>query len=116
MTGISVPSDSTVTADRRSQSERVRATLRSQIVRAELKPGAVVLESQLADEHGVSKTPVREALQMLMVEGFVTVLPRKGYMISSLNYHDIREVMDLRLMLEPPLLRAAARDVTEHGG
>lgn len=99
--------------DRPSQAERVRAILRAQILRAELKPGAIILEPQLADEHGVSKTPVREALQMLAVEGFVTVLPRKGYMVSGLNYQDIREVMDLRLMLEPPLFGAAARNVTE---
>lgn len=116
MTGISVESPSrttTTTTDRRSQAERVRAALRTEILRAELKPGAIVLESQLAEEHGVSKTPVREALQMLAVEGFVTVLPRKGYVVSGLNYRDVREVMDLRLMLEPPLFAMAARKVTE---
>lgn len=113
MTGISVASASRDTTDRRSQAERVRDTLRAQIFRAELRPGTIVLEQQLAEEHGVSKTPVREALQILAVEGLVTVLPRKGYMVSGLNYHDIREVMDLRLMLEPPLFGAAARNVTE---
>lgn len=111
MTGIFVPDR--LTTDRRSQAERVRAALRTQILRAQLKPGAIVLEPQLAEEHGVSKTPVREALQMLAVEGFVTVMPRKGYMVSGLNYRDIREVMDLRLMLEPPLFGAAAKHVTE---
>lgn len=108
-----MPSVSRTTTDRTSQADRVRGILRAQILRADLKPGAIVLEPQLAEEHGVSKTPVREALQMLAVEGFVTVLPRKGYMVSGLNYQDIREVMDLRLMLEPPLFGAAARNVTE---
>lgn len=98
--------------DRRSQTERIRDTLRGQILRAELAPGAVVIETGLAQQYGVSKTPVREALQLLSVEGLVTVLPRKGYMVTSLSYHDIREVMDLRLLLEPPLFAAAARNVS----
>lgn len=113
MTGISVASVNSVSPESRSQAQRVRAILRAQIFRAELKPGAIVLEPQLAEEHNVSKTPVREALQMLAAENLVTVLPRKGYMVSGLNYQDIREVMDLRMMLEPPLFAAAARNVTE---
>lgn len=66
--------------------------LRLQILRAELAPGEVVIVTGLAQEHGVSKTPVREALQLLSVKGLATVLPRKGYMVTSLSYQDIREV------------------------
>ncbi|GAA1359376.1 GntR family transcriptional regulator [Arthrobacter rhombi] len=98
---------------RQSQTERVRDLIREQILHAELRPGEVVLEPELALAYGVSKTPVREALQMLAVESLVTVLPRKGYMVRSLSFHDVREVMDLRLIVEPPLLAAAARNVTE---
>jgi GntR family transcriptional regulator, rspAB operon transcriptional repressor len=98
---------------RQSQSERIRDRIRQQILRAELRPGEIVIEPELAQQYGVSKTPVREALQMLTVEGLVTVLPRKGYMVRSLSFHDVREVMDLRLILEPPLVAAAARNVTE---
>jgi DNA-binding GntR family transcriptional regulator len=97
----------------RSRTEQIRDTLRRQILRAEIPPGAVVIETGLAQQYGVSKTPVREALQLLSLEGLVTVLPRKGYVVTSLSYQDIREVMDLRLMLEPPLFAAAARNVTE---
>jgi DNA-binding GntR family transcriptional regulator len=97
---------------RQSQSERIRDRIRQQILRAELRPGEIVIEPELAQQYGVSKTPVREALQMLTVEGLVTVLPRKGYMVRSLSFHDVREVMDLRLILEPPLVAAAARNVT----
>lgn len=98
---------------RQSQSERVRDRIREQILHAELRPGEIVIEPELAQKYGVSKTPVREALQMLSVEGLVAVLPRKGYIVRSLSFHDVREVMDLRLILEPPLLAAAARNVTE---
>jgi DNA-binding GntR family transcriptional regulator len=100
-----------ISQDRRSQTERIRDELRRQILQAELPPGGVVIETGLAQLYGVSKTPVREALQLLAVEGLVTVLPRKGYMVTSLSYQDIREVMDLRLLLEPPLFAAAARNV-----
>ncbi|GAA1355997.1 GntR family transcriptional regulator [Arthrobacter koreensis] len=95
-----------------SQPERIRSMIRRQIIRAELRPGQIFTEPDLAREYGVSKTPVREALQMLTVEGLVSVLPRKGYMVRSLSFHDVREVMDLRLILEPPLVAAAARNVT----
>jgi DNA-binding GntR family transcriptional regulator len=59
-----------------SQSERIRNLIRRQILRAELRPGEIVIEPELAQRYGVSKTPVREALQMLTVEGLVTLLPR----------------------------------------
>lgn len=95
---------------RQSSAGRVRDRLRRQILEAELAPGAVVIETGLAKEYGVSKTPVREALQLLAVEGLVKVLPRKGYMVTSLGYNDIREFMELRLLLEPPLFAAAARN------
>ncbi|PQZ92896.1 GntR family transcriptional regulator [Arthrobacter sp. MYb227] len=99
--------------ERESAAERVRSQIREQILTAELRPGEIVLENDLAALFGVSKTPVREALQMLMVEGLVSLLPRKGYMVRPLSFHDVRDVMELRLILEPPLLAAAARNVTD---
>lgn len=99
--------------ERESASERVRSLIRTQILTAVLRPGQIVLEAELALEFGLSKTPVREALQMLTVEGLVTVLPRKGYMVRTLSFNDVRDVMELRLILEPPLVAAAARNATE---
>lgn len=99
--------------ERESAAERVRALIRKQILTAELRPGEIVLEAELATLFGVSKTPVREALQMLTVEGLVAVLPRKGYMVRTLSFNDVRDVMELRLILEPPLLAAAARNVSD---
>ena len=93
---------------RQSQSERLRKLFWEQILRGELRPGEIVIESELARKHDVSKTPVREALQNLAMEGLVTVLPRKGYLIRGLSFSDIHEVMDLRLILEPRLLRVVA--------
>lgn len=92
-----------------SASQRVRDSLRQQILRAELRPGELILESTLARENGVSKTPAREALQMLAAERLVTVIPHRGYYVSTVNFHDFREAMELRLILEPALVALAAK-------
>lgn len=109
---MSAPSPSAPVPRPPSHSERVRELLRSEILTGVLRPGAIVLEPELAQRFEVSKTPVREALQMLMVEGLVAVLPRKGYMVRTLSFQDVREVMELRLILEPPLVAQAARTAT----
>lgn len=95
-----------------SLTARLRAELRRRIIAAELRPGDVLLEKALADEYSVSKTPVREALQMLAVERWVSVIPRRGYTVSGLGFHDIREVMELRRAIEPMVAGAAAASVT----
>lgn len=108
-TALPLPADDSDTSlTRQSQSDRIRKQFWEQILRGELRPGEIVIESELARKHNVSKTPVREALQTLAIEGLVTVLPRKGYLIRGLSFSDIHEVMDLRLILEPRLLRVVA--------
>ncbi|MBN6752095.1 GntR family transcriptional regulator [Kocuria palustris] len=82
------------------------AALRSQILEGALQPGERVIEPELAQRFGASKTPVREALQLLVAEGLVEVLPKKGYRIRGMELTDLGEVLELRTLLEP---RAAAR-------
>jgi DNA-binding GntR family transcriptional regulator len=96
-----------------SLSQQLYQAIRSDIITAVLRPGAVVIEADLARAYEVSKTPVREALQMLVVEGLMSVLPNRGYLIRSMGFADVRDVMDLRLMLEPPLAAAAALNSSE---
>lgn len=95
-----------------SRTQQVYATLREDIVRTRLAPGQVVIEPELAQRFGVSKTPVREALQILAVEGLVTIIPRRGYVVRQLGLNDMREVLDLRSFIEPPLAAAATRLAT----
>ncbi len=96
-------------APRPSASQRVRDALRQRIISAELRPGDLLLESVLAHEYGVSKTPAREALQMLAMERLVTVIPHRGYYVSTVDFHDFREAMEMRLILEPALAAIAAQ-------
>lgn len=96
-----------------SQAQRLYQTIREDILSARLRPGVVIIESELARINGVSKTPVREALQMLVVEGLVSLLPQRGYLVRTMGFTEVRDVMELRLILEPPLVAAAARNVSD---
>ncbi len=98
---------------RMTATQRVLASVRRRIIHAELPPGALLLEPELAAEYGVSKTPTREALQILATEGLVTVIPRRGYYVSHVSFQDFRDAMDLRLLLEPPLTALAAQRRTQ---
>jgi DNA-binding GntR family transcriptional regulator len=91
--------------------ERVHARLREDILMARLLPGSTVLEPELAARFGVSKTPVREALRLLVQDGWVLVLPRRGYLIRPLGLDDLRDVFQLREMLEPGFAAEAAARV-----
>lgn len=94
--------------DKQPLTERVYARLREDVLRAQLLPGTTVLEAELAARFGVSKTPVREALRLLVQDGWVQVLPRRGYLIRPLGLEEIRDVFQLREMIEPGFAAEAA--------
>lgn len=91
-----------------SVAQRVLLTLRQEIVTARLEPGQVIRENDTASRLGVSKTPVREALQALLAEEFVMVFPRRGYVVRPVGVNDMRDIMDLRMSIEPPITAIAA--------
>lgn len=96
-----------------SVTQKVLAELRHDIVTARLAPGQIIREAEIAERMFVSKTPVREALQFLLAEGFVQVFPRRGYMVTPVSLTDIRNIMNLRLYIEPPLTAVAAKRRSE---
>jgi DNA-binding GntR family transcriptional regulator len=96
-----------------SLTQQVYDNLKQEILRAERAPGEMVAEPDLAARYGVSKTPIREALRLLLQDGWVTSLPRKGYLIRPLALEDVREVFALRQVLEPELAAEAARRRTD---
>jgi len=85
--------------------------LRRAIVRAELAPDTPVSEVQLVERFGFSKAATRAALARLRVEGLVLARPRSAHVITPLTLRDVREIYDLRLILEPPAAAAAAGHV-----
>ncbi|MEJ7773106.1 MAG: GntR family transcriptional regulator [Geodermatophilaceae bacterium] len=84
--------------------ERVRRA----IVRVDLPPGTPISEAQLVARFGLSKAAVRAALARLRADGLVLAEPRRGHLIAPLTMRDVREIYDLRLLLEPPAAAAAA--------
>ncbi len=75
-------------------------TLREAIIMGELKPGQRLMEVHLADKMGVSRTPVREAIRKLELEGLVNMIPRKGAHVAGLSAKDIIDVLEIRASLD----------------
>jgi DNA-binding GntR family transcriptional regulator len=88
-------------------SRQVYATLREQILNFERKPFAPISEQALAEEFGVSRTPVREALARLSELGFVDIVPQSGSRIAPLRLFDLEKSQFLREALELALLNRA---------
>jgi DNA-binding GntR family transcriptional regulator len=86
--------------------------LRRAIVRLELPPAAAVSEQQVAERYGLSKAAARAALARLRAEGLVLAEARRGHVIAPLTLRDVREVYDLRLLVEPAAAQAAAGRLT----
>ena len=77
------------------------------IIHLQLPPGAVVREHELSDELGVGRTPIREALQRLARDQFVTVLPRRGMLVTPIDVADLTVLYETRALLEPYAARLA---------
>lgn len=93
--------------------EVVSEALRDAIVSGVLKPGERLMEIQLAEELGVSRTPVREAIRKLELEGFVVMVPRRGTYVSDISLKDINEVYEVRTALDVLAAGLAAERITD---
>ena len=78
----------------------VYEALRDAIIKQVLKPGERLMETELAEEMGVSRTPVREAMRKLELEGYVVMVPRKGAYVAGLSIKDINNLFEIRGALE----------------
>lgn len=94
-------------------SEQIVGVLRDRIITWEIEPDDLLVEARLAEEFGVSRTPVREALAMLSREGFVEGIPRVGYRVTSISIQDVHQIFDLRILLEGESARLAAQHASE---
>lgn len=92
--------------------EIVFETLRESIIQGRLKPGERLMEIQLAEEMGVSRTPVREAIRKLELEGFVVMVPRKGAYVATISVKDIVDIFEIRASLEALAAGLAAERAT----
>ena len=88
-------------------------TLRQAILRGELKPGERLMEIHLAQKLGVSRTPVREAIRKLELEGLVLMIPRKGAEVARISENNLRDVLEVRRTLEELAVDLACQRMTE---
>lgn len=88
--------------------EQAYHDLRTRIVRLEFAPGDVLRENDLQDQLGFGRTPIREALQRLAREHFVTVIPRRGMYVSGIEVSELSLLFETRTVLEPYAARLAA--------
>ena len=88
-------------------------TLRQAILKGELEPGERLMEIQLADRLGVSRTPIREAIRKLELEGLVLMIPRKGAEVAKISEKSLRDVLEVRRSLEELAIELACQRMTE---
>ena len=88
-------------------------TLRQAILRGELKPGERLMEIQLANKLGVSRTPIREAIRKLELEGLVLMIPRKGAEVAEITEKSLRDVLEVRRALEELAVQLACEKITK---
>lgn len=86
--------------------------LREAILEGKLRPGQRLMEVQLAEQLGVSRTPVREAIRKLELEGLVVMLPRKGAYVANMSLKDVIDVLEVRASLEGLSASLAAERIT----
>ena len=88
-------------------------TLRQAILKGELEPGERLMEIQLAERLGVSRTPVREAIRKLELEGLVLMIPRKGAEVAKISASSLRDVLEGRRALEELAIELACQRMSE---
>ena len=90
-------------------------TLRRAIITGEFAPGERLMEISLANRLGVSRTPVREAIRKLELEGLVIMIPRKGAQVAKITEKSLRDVIEIRCVLEEFAASLACERITEEG-
>lgn len=88
-------------------------TLRQAILKGDMEPGERLMEITLANKLGVSRTPIREAIRKLELEGLVNMVPRKGAVVASISEKDMRDVLEVRITLEELAVKLAIQNMEE---
>lgn len=90
-------------------------TLRQAILKGELEPGERLMEIQLAERLGVSRTPIREAIRKLELEGLVIMIPRKGAEVAKISEKNLKDVLEVRRAMEELAVELACERMSDEG-
>ena len=88
-------------------------TLRQEILTGKLKPGERLMEIHLANKLGVSRTPIREAIRKLELEGLVIMIPRRGAEVAQITWKNLKEVLEVRRALDVLVIELACERMTQ---
>lgn len=90
-----------------TKTDRAYQAIKRAIVKGELAAGAFLSEGDVIRRYDVGRTPFREACNRLIHEGLLEVVPRRGYMVPELSFHDLRDLFELRVVLESAMIQLA---------
>ncbi len=107
------PTMSALTLTPRALYEEVAELLRQRIFARELEPGSWIDELKIAEEYGISRTPLREALKVLAAEGLITMKVRRGAYVTEVSESDLADVFHLLALLESDAAGVVAGRATE---
>lgn len=97
----------------KSYAKDIYDKIKSDILSLNIKDGDFLTLAELATKYKVSKTPVRDALGALEIEGYLTSLPRKGYLVKPVTHTNIKECFQMRLLLEKAAVNLVSKTATE---
>lgn len=92
--------------------EQIVDFIKDSVISGRLKPGERVPEQEIAESFGISRTPIREAFRQLESEGFITVTPRKGAVVSPITDKDVSEFYEIKSLLEGYAAKTACATLT----
>lgn len=92
--------------------DRAYVEIKRRINRMDYRPGAYLNEAQISRQLGIGRTPVHQALDRLMLEGLLQVIPRKGVVVQSISLDEVLHILDMRLVNEPYCVGLAAERAT----
>ena len=94
-------------ASDQTKTEKAYQAIKRAIVKGELSEGTFLSESDVIQKYGVGRTPFREACNRLIHEGLLEVVPRRGYLVPELSFHGVRDLFELRVLLESAIIELA---------
>jgi DNA-binding GntR family transcriptional regulator len=93
--------------------QQVYEEIKHDIITCKLAPGEPLSENQFIDRFQVSKTPIREALTLLVQDGLVEYTPNRGFMVTNVSVSDIQEIFDARIFFEAEMFRLAVKNISD---
>lgn len=93
--------------------DQIFSSLRRDIIEGKYQKGDILVESEIAKNFGVSRTPIREVLRQLELEGLVESVPNKGVFVQGISHEDIKDIYEIRTVLEGLAGRRAAENITQ---